>query len=445
MNDLGGRLVRRHRRWHAAAHRLKHSLRWRLTLLFVVLALAMTAVFLFGSQRVLRSGWQGWARPLVSDYLDRLAGEIGSPPDIARARAIADRLPVTVHIDGPTVRFDSHPLASGPLRYGRDHDTVTDGYILARTTADGHRIVFGLAALSDPDRPRRVGLLTLAGLLALTALAYAVVRRLLAPLGPIGEGVERFGRGEFDAPIEVQRRDELGELALRINGMAGSLQGMLDAKRGLLLAISHELRSPLTRARLNAELVAEGPERAALLRDLGEMSQLIGDLLEGERMAAGHRALQIEPVDLPALVRAAAADAAAAPAAVAPTLAIDDDAGRVDADPTRLRLLLRNLLDNAGRHAGDAATPPVLFLRREDDGRWALGVRDHGPGVAEEQRARLAEAFYRPDSARTRAAGGVGLGLYLCRLVAVAHGGELRLRHAGPGLEVAMVWQPAAR
>jgi signal transduction histidine kinase len=69
------------------------------------------------------------------------------------------------------------------------------------------------------------------------------------------------------------------------------------------------------------------------------------------------------------------------------------------------------------------AQPPQVFLRREADGRLALGVRDFGPGVPDNQIQRLSEAFYRPDSARTRAAGGVGLGLYLCRLVAQAHGG----------------------
>ena len=105
----------------------------------------------------------------------------------------------------------------------------------------------------------------------------------------------RFGSGDFEPPIPVRRRDELGDLAERINRMAQSLHGMLDAKRALLLAISHELRSPLTRARVNAELVAEGEHRSALLRDLGEMRDLITDLLESERLASGHAALQPEP------------------------------------------------------------------------------------------------------------------------------------------------------
>ncbi len=117
----------------------------------------------------------------------------------------------------------------------------------------------------------------------------------------------------------------------------------------------------------------------------------------------------------------------------------------------RLRLLLRNLLQTARRHglpagaqaaqAAGSAAAPELFLQHTAQGRTTLGVRDHGPGVPAEQLAQLAQAFYRPDSARTRSSGGVGLGLYLCRLVAQAHGGELVISNAQPGLRVAAVWQ----
>jgi signal transduction histidine kinase len=424
------------RRWRHARRRLAHSLRARLVLLFLLLALATAAVFLFGMQRLLASGWQGWARPLVSDYVDRLAAELGSPPDIDKARALTQRLPITVRIDGPQLRFDSHPRLRDERDDGRSE--VARDWRLVRHSADGHRIVFGLASLPDTERPRRIGWTTLAVLLLLTLLAFAVVHRLLRPLQAIGAGVARFGRGQFEPPIAVPRPDELGELAERVNRMAASLRHRLEDQRALLLAISHELRSPLTRARLNAELVDDGQPKAALLRDLAEMRELISSLLEGERIAAGAQALLLEPVDLAALAREAAAGGAAV------ELTLEANVPPVQADPTRLKLLLRNLLDNARRHGGgDAAPPPQLFLRREDDGRLALGVRDHGPGVPDDQLPRLAQAFYRPDSARTRAAGGVGLGLYLCRLVAQAHGGELRIRNARPGLEVAMVWGPA--
>lgn len=428
--------MKRGGRWKAAHRRWRHSLKWRLVTLFLLLALATTAVFMFGTQRALQSGWQGWVQPIVADYADRLVAEIGSPPDAARAAAIAARLPLTIRIDGPQLQYDSHPRDES-LR-ARRFDPSHWG--LVRSSADGHRIAFGLAGPSPESRPRLFGWFTLAGLLLLTALAYAYVRHLLRPIEAIGEGAARFGRGEFDTPIVTGHNDELADLAERINRMAASLQGMLDAKRALLLAISHELRSPLTRARLNAELVPEGEHRDALLRDLGEMRDLITDLLESERLAAGHAALQTETVDLAALARELAESAFASGAV---RLDLAPDLAPVQADPTRLKLLLRNLIDNALRHSAEAGEPPTLFLARHGDAQLELGVRDHGPGVAEEQLQHLAEPFYRVDSARTRSAGGVGLGLALCRLVAQAHGGELVIEHARPGLRVAMRWAPA--
>jgi signal transduction histidine kinase len=425
------------KRWHAARHRWRHSLKWRLVTLFLLLALATTAVFLFGMQRVLQGGWQGYAKPLVADYVDKLAAEIGSPPDEARAKAIVARLPVSIRIEGPTVRYDSHPDYPSHKRWSRDEsgerDLGSEGWGLTRTTADGHRIRFGLAGPLPNTRPRTFGWITLAALLLLTMLAYAVVRRLLRPLDAINAGVARFGSGEFEPLIRVRRKDELGDLAERINRMAQSLHGKLDAKRALLLAISHELRSPLTRARINAELVEEGEHRSALLRDLGEMRDLITELLESERLASGHAALHTEAVDLAALVRELVA--AQWPDAGL-NLQLDERIGPVHVDPMRVRLLLRNLIDNALRHSVGAQTPPVVSLSSDVEGLLQLSVRDFGPGVAEEHLTHLAEPFYRTDSARQRATGGFGLGLYLSELVAQAHAGALRIRRAEPGLEV---------
>ncbi len=424
-----------HRPW-------RHSIKGRLLALFVLLALGMAVVFLLGMQRVLQGGWQSYARPLAADYIDRMAAEIGSPPDLARAQALVRRLPISLRIEGPRVQWESHPQRRRGHTAEDDGGPADAGWSRTRITADGHRLSFGLAAPQEPLGARAIGWATLAALLVLTALAYAAVRRQLAPLQAIGAGVEAYGRGEFGAAITVQGRDELGDLAERINRMANNLGGMLEAKRALLLALSHELRSPLTRARINTELLDDTPERSALLQDLGEMRDLITSLLESERLAQGHGALQSEAIDLAALAReVAAAQADGLPL----VLQLDDTLGLVRADATRVRLLLRNLIENARHHAPGAPQPSELFLRREGDGRQvlvALGLRDHGPGVPEDALPRLAEAFYRPDAARTRAAGGVGLGLYLCRLVAQAHGGELRIRNATPGLEVAMVWRP---
>jgi signal transduction histidine kinase len=433
-------------RWH---HKVRHSLKKRLVALFVVLALAMSGAFLFGMQKALSLGWHGAARPLLADYVDRVAAEIGSPPSVTRAQALADRLPVTVRITGPQVNWDSHP-GEEQRRWRRDawlDDGPADAdRLLTRSTADGHRIAFGLNLQAWRERPRFIGWATLGVLLALTWAAYAYVRRLLRPLDDIRAGAQRFGRGEFGRPIPVRRRDELGDLAGDVNAMAHSIHQMLEAKRGLLLAISHELRSPLTRARLNTELLPEAGDtaarRAALLRDLQEMAGLVTDLLESERLGQGHAALLLEPADAQALVREAV-DALAEHQGEARAIQLDfaPDLPLLPLDRSRMRLLLRNLLDNALRHSADAAHPPQVSVRRSPVDRQGLRltVRDFGPGVDEAALPHLAEPFFRPDASRERATGGVGLGLYLCRLVAQAHGGSLTVRNAQPGLEVQVV------
>jgi signal transduction histidine kinase len=421
-----------HPRWHKRWHqRMRHSLGLRLIGLFLALALAISFTFMFGMQRAFSAGWRDVIKPLVTDYVDRLAADIGTPPDVAKADELAQRLPVSIDIEGPLVQWHS---AARPPSLAEHHQNE----MLVRQTADGHRIRFGLDAQAWVQRPRMIGWMTLFVLLVLTALAWKLAHHLFGPLKEIGAGVERFGRGDFSQPIRLRRHDELGVLAEQVNTMAGDLSGMLDAKRGLLLAISHELRSPLTRARLNAELVAEGPERDALLRDLAEMRDLVTSLLESERLAQPHAALHREPTALIELVAGLQAGAFAGRA-----LAVDlpGDLPPADVDRARLTLLLRNLIDNALRHAGEAPLPPELT------GRWdgttlTLSVRDHGPGVPPELLAHLAEPFYRTDAARQRATGGVGLGLYLCRLVAQAHGGSLRFEAAEPGLRavVSLPW-----
>ncbi|HMS06508.1 MAG TPA: HAMP domain-containing sensor histidine kinase [Burkholderiaceae bacterium] len=435
------------RRWHQRARqRVARSLRWRLVLLFWLLAAAMSAVFLVGLQRALGGAWRGAAEPLVADYTDRLARDIGSPPDTRRAQALAEQLHLAITISGPTVQWRSHPVQDE--RWGGDAGRAS-GVTQERRSADGHLIRFRPVFEPAAQVARRTAFMTLALLLALTALAYLYVRHLLGPLEDIRAGAQRFGAGRFAEPIPELRPDELGQLACDVNQMAARIHDMLEAKRGLLLAISHELRSPLTRARLNAELLPETGEssqpREALLRDLALMRDLIADLLESERLGQGHAALQRENLDLAALLHASADEARAAGQAL--TLDLRGDLSAVPLDRARVQLLLRNLLGNAARHASAAPRAVELSARREDgEGAAAvvLTVRDHGPGAPPDVLARMGEAFYRADAARTRRAGpgtGVGLGLYLCRLVCEAHGGRLELADAPPGL-AATAWLP---
>jgi signal transduction histidine kinase len=171
-----------------------------------------------------------------------------------------------------------------------------------------------------------------------------------------------------------------------------------------------------------------------LLRDLAQMGEQIADLLESERLASGHAALHVEPVDLARLATEVLAEHFSGAAVETAFAALP----MLRLDRVRIKLLLRNLIDNALRHNAGAAQPVRIEGSREGD-TVLLSVRDFGAGVPQEHLAHLAEPFYRVDAARQRATGGVGLGLHLCRLVARAHRGELRIANAGPGLIVELV------
>jgi len=512
--------------------RLAFSIKLRMVLVFLVLAAALMVVFIGAMRQVVATRWQLTAQPLLVDYVDRLAEEItvDGHPSVERARALVKRLPVTVRIEGPVIRWASHPQdpqddwwregdgdwegspSSDALMPGADrHDERGMGHrgahvgegrewgdeppgwqqirqITERSTPDGHRLVFGIdrhamLARHDGSDPLARGL---AALLLLTLLAWWYVRRTLRPLDAISAGARRFGQGNFDDPIPAawtRRHGELGELASTLNTMGEDIRQMLDAKRSLLLAISHEMRSPLTRARLHTELLPEDdpevqPQREALLRDLREMSALVEDLLESERLSDRHVALQRESLDLAVVARGVIAELQTRHPGVQVALHVLPELPAQWLDATRLRLLLRNLLENAVRHGGggrdsdrkgahgrtmpdeggnttahtaaslghteapDTDAIAVVHIDRIPTGGCVIEVRDWGPGVPEEQLSKLAEPFHRPDAARSRHAGGVGLGLYLCRLVAQAHGGRLALENAHPGLRV-RAWLPS--
>ena len=228
--------------------------------------------------------------------------------------------------------------------------------------------------------------------------------------------------GELDYRVSSRRTDELGELTDSVNHMADSLQSMLEAKRQLLLAISHELRTPVTRAKLQLEFMEDNAVRDNLRDDIDEIDLLISDLIEAERLSGRHSALVAEEVDLAGFVALTVEPYESYEGGLIRELPRRDRSLKID--KLRLRLLLTNLLNNAIRYGrGNPITVSLQYQSSEA----VLEVRDQGEGIAAEHLAHISEPFYRPDSSRQRHTGGFGLGLYLCRLIAEAHGGKLEI------------------
>lgn len=271
------------------------------------------------------------------------------------------------------------------------------------------------------------------GALALVAVAvalstYPIVRRLTRRLESLQAGVQRWGDGDLSVRVPMSGDDEVGYLAQRFNHAAEQIENLVKARdallasqKSLLANASHELRSPLTRIRMGLELMGQGsPETLAqrkpeIERNLAELDQLIDEILLASRLDAREADLgTVESVDLVGLAAEECARSGAALETQAAVLLVPGVA-------KLLRRAVRNLLENASRHA---ATPAELTLRREGDFA-VLEVKDHGPGVPQALQARIFEPFYRLPGASEQD-GGVGLGLALVQSIALRHGGSVR-------------------
>src|SRR5579864_2496219 len=245
-------------------------------------------------------------------------------------------------------------------------------------------------------------------------LCYGFAYHLTSPVRRLRAAVECFGRGDFSARAETNRRDELGELALSFNQMADRIQTLLSAERRLLLDISHELRSPLARLAVAIELARSGEDREHMLnriqKEADRLNELVQELLQVTRVEGDPAALRTVVVPLDELLADLVYDSLLEAKAKDCTLLLKaPNAVTLNGDEELVRRAIENVIRNAIRYAPRGT--PVEIELRATDGLAEISVRDYGHGVPEEVLQRIFDGFYRVDSDRNRTSGGLGLGL----------------------------------
>jgi signal transduction histidine kinase len=321
----------------------------------------------------------------------------------------------------------------------REHQRQRGRFIAVVSIEPKHsplRVLFGVGALL---------------LLALAGGAWPLARWLTSRLAKLERSTRALAKGELSHRAEIpdEPHDEVDLLAVSFNEMADRLETLMTGQRTLLANVSHELRTPIARTKVLVEILGErlelireaeqageaiGADHLARLErgfeemqeDLAEVEALIKDLLTSGRLELGRDGvLALESIELALLCTNAAARFDAAVEC--------EDGIEISGDRMLLERLLKNLLANARRACPDRAV--VIRARREGDA-IVIEVEDEGPGIPADKRSQIFEPFARLDSARARDQGGVGLGLYLCRQIAAAHGGSVRAegrRDGSPG------------
>ncbi len=421
----------------------RHTLSGKLLILFM--GIAALVVVLVGSIIAwsFHAHFEENIRPHLMQYLEYIQTDIGSPPSLDKAHTLAKKLSIDIHYisdtqqwsttDTPVDIKDIHfyrQLDLPSVQYGFGYDNDRE-YLVSRY--DNYTLAFSIPHRNKDIMYKAVPLLVV--LIALVLL-YHATRRLFAPIEEIKEGIGRIGSGELSHRLNIKRRDELGELACSINAMADDIEQMLEAKRQLLLAISHELRSPLTRAKVAVALLDDAKQRDGIQQDLDEMEKLVTELLETERLNTRHSILNKSATVLQALVQDVLAEHFPQNGF---SIDVPKQAIELNLDQARIKLLLKNILENAMQHNPAKAAPPSLQIKQQ---RTAvlITIRDHGQGIETQHLPHLTEPFYRTDKARHRQTGGYGLGLYLCKVIAEAHGGALLIdSQVGVGTTVQVV------
>lgn len=435
-----------------------HGVRWRTTVaatLTVAVFLAVAAlVFAFAQRHQLKSSITEAARDQATEIAAQVAQE-GASVDFATGAgdqslvqivdAAGEVLAASPSVEGepPVVGARPEPGASSTVRSG------------ALPIGEGEEFVVVALGVSGPDGPVVVlvaeslelvgqstavvvNLLLIGYPVVLSGVAltsYWLAGRALAPVEAIRARVAQVqGTSELDARVPVpEGDDEIARLAVTMNAMLERLEAGSERQRRFVGDASHELRSPLATIKAAHEIATLHPDSRDwtatsrdVLAELDRLDHLVADLLLLARSDEHGLRMRSVDVDLEDLL-SHEADRLRKLGALTVTVAAPPV--RIHGDPAQLAQALRNLADNAARHA-EGHVGLSLQIR---GGHVEVVVEDDGPGIPEADRERVFERFVRLDESRTRASGGTGLGLAIAREISTAHGGSLHVEAGAQG------------
>lgn len=430
-------------------------LRWRLSIVTAVLVLAALVVTSAAVVALVRSSLihqidedlHDAAYSPFTTYQHDGGGDTAGPTDYFVGIVIDDvayiiTKPTTAGGDTPRLPDLATLRANEPVTVGSTDGSGPSWRLCVYPRPDGAVAVLALPLTSVDDTTKEMlRTMTIVGIavVVLAALAgYVAVQRALRPLRDIEAAAGAVAAGDLArrAPLEPPST-EVGRLGMSFNAMVAELERAFAERaasearmRRFVSDASHELRTPLASMRGYGELYRMGavpPEEvpttmARIESEATRMGVLVNDLLALARLDEG-RGLQLGDVDLVAIARDAVADLRALDPSRRTELQAEAPV-TIHADGDKIRQVVTNLVGNTVQH-----TPPgtaVEIAVRASEGWATLEVRDHGPGIAAEDSARVFERFYRPDTSRTRASGGSGLGLAIVATIVAAHGGSVR-------------------
>lgn len=353
-----------------------------------------------------------------------------SSPNLESAQKIHEQTGLHIRYEGPDGSWSTSALLPSveQVRSWQVQSYPGHRYRLETAPNGGTYLLVGHAHWDMRGAHEKLLWMLLALTVAVVLAAYWFQKRLLRPVRSLGEGVAHMSAGQLDVALPVFAQDELGVLTAAFNQMARRVKEMIEARDQLLLDVSHELRSPLTRMKVALALLPEDENKSNLDSDVNEMEAMISELLELERLRTPH-GISRKDQDLATILYEVAQTFENRSPGVRLEMSPRAIVANIDRD--KIRILLRNLLENAVKYSLPDSRP-VEVSAHEDEHGVVIRVRDDGQGIPAEHMANIFEPFFRLDPSRSKKTGGYGLGLSICKRIIEAHGGTIEVEN-NPG------------
>ncbi len=379
---------------------------------------------------------------LVREHMEIILDELGSPPQYENAIAVRQRLGLFMRYDGKNDSWKMHdkfppikdisfrPIDSDfGIRLGRYKMLH---FIIVKNNDDYFAII-PEAAFEQTFEDLRFFLL-IVSLSLIFLVVYFTLRRVFLPLHFLKKGVQQVEFGNYDYRLPEDRTDELGELSRAFNTMSLAVKENVHSREQLMLNVSHELRSPLTRMKIALEMMDECDNKSHLDEDVRQMESMLTELLESARLGSGYGRIEKQTYNICQLISDICLFFSERQTKIECNL--PNDSLIVLIDPDRIAIVIKNLLENALKYSIDKTKPIRLTLEKKF--QWAvITIRDYGDGIPEKDIPYIFEPFYRVDKSRSKKTGGYGLGLSLCKKIIAFHQGKIDLQSwLGQGTEI---------
>lgn len=387
--------------------------------------------------------------PPPPPFIGHVLKELGTPPDTSKAKALCGEFNTNIRIETQNIKWTSDPDVPeiDDLRDEKAFDETKDIFMI-----DKNRRPFSVAKIENgfviftPRFPRdyinfeKAIPAIIVIVTVLCTLLYFSLRWIFGPVRKLSEAVNQISSGNFDAELDVRRNDELGNLANSINEMKQSISEMIKSKETLLIDVSHELRSPLTRIKIAAEFIGDEKVRTTIREDVAEMEAMVTGLLETYRMrnASENGTVSMQQTDIVELTKNLIRKFENSRI----NFKSEFDKRYVSLNKERIEIALRNIIDNALKYSDSKSVDINIFENTAMKSKTNVLIKDYGKGIEKEEIEKIFEPFYRIDKSRGKKISGYGLGLSLVKKILNDHKAEIVVNSTpGSGTEFLVIFK----